>query len=174
MNLQPFLNFRPVNTHHCVTGSMRHVYLFHDHDISEEMMLGLGQGVGFIYWHQKGAQPFLGGRATPKPSMEELAAHCTGVKMQQYVTTSTKKAKRTLVEMMGQQQPLMLQVDMGFLPYFDFEGEEYHFGGHVVVACGYDPATETVLIAERDGVYPVPMSDLAQARGSTFKPFPPK
>ncbi|MCP5099400.1 MAG: DUF4872 domain-containing protein, partial [Chloroflexi bacterium] len=46
--------------------------------------------------------------------------------------------------------------------------------GHVVVACGYDPATETVLIAERDGVYPVPMSDLAQARGSTFKPFPPK
>jgi hypothetical protein len=39
-------------------------------------------------------------------------------------------------------QPVMHQVDMGFLPYFDFGGKEYHFGGHVVVACGYDPASE--------------------------------
>ncbi len=60
------------------------------------------------------------------------------------------------------------------MPYFDFGGEEYHFGGHAVVACGYDAASDTVLIADRDGVYPVPMADLAQARGSTFQPFPPK
>ena len=174
MTIQPFPNFQPVNTHHCVTGSMRHVYLFNNHDISEEMMLGLGQGVSFIYWHPKGEMPFLGGRGTPKPSMEELAAQRTGVHMRLHTTTSASKAKQSLLEMLAQQQPVMLQVDMGFLPYFDFEGEAYHFGGHVVAACGYDAATETVLIADRDGVYPVPMADLAQARGSKFKPFPPQ
>jgi hypothetical protein len=174
MDIQTIPNFKPINTHHCVTGSMRHIYLFNDHDISEDMLLGLGQGVGYIYWHQKGQEPFIGGRATPKPSMEELAAQRTGVNIRLHHTTSTKKAKSTLLDLLQQQQPVILQVDMGFLPYFDFGGEEYHFGGHAVVACGYDEATDTVMIADRDGVYPVPMADLEKARGSKFKPFPPK
>jgi len=68
----------------------------------------------------------------------------------------------------------MVQVDMGFLPYFDLP-EGYHFGGHVVVVCGYDPETRQVLIADRDEeLYPVSMEDLEKARGSTHKPFPPK
>jgi hypothetical protein len=71
-------------------------------------------------------------------------------------------------------QPVMLQVDMGFLPYFDFNGQEYHFGGHLVVACGYDQAGDQVLIADRDGLYPVAMTELERARSSTFKPFPPR
>ncbi|MBC7264113.1 MAG: hypothetical protein H5T64_07100 [Chloroflexi bacterium] len=33
-------------THHCVTGSMRHIYTYNDHDISEEMLLGVGRGNG--------------------------------------------------------------------------------------------------------------------------------
>lgn len=69
----------------------------------------------------------------------------------------------------------MLQCDMGFLPYFDFEGQEYHFGGHVVVACGVDHEARQVLIADRDEeLHPVSLNDLAKARNSTFKPFPPK
>jgi hypothetical protein len=72
-------------------------------------------------------------------------------------------------------QPVMIQCDMGFLPYFDFGGEEYHFGGHAVVVCGYDSGSDQVLIADRDrDLHPVPMADLEKARGSTFKPFPPK
>jgi len=64
---------------------------------------------------------------------------------------------------------------MGFLPYFDFGGEEYHFGYHTVVAAGYEPETRQVLLADRDSeLYPISWEDLAKARGSTFKPFPPK
>ena len=67
----------------------------------------------------------------------------------------------------------MLVLDMGFLPYFDFGGKDYHFGYHVVVACGYDPQGQ-VLLADRDeALHPVSLATLAQARGSTFKPFPP-
>jgi hypothetical protein len=175
MTLQPIPNFTHVTTHHCVTGSLRHIYLFNQHDISEEMLLGVGEGVGFVYWHQKGNPPVFGGRAQPKPSFEEIAGQRTGVTITPHVTRSARKAESTLLEMLEAGQPVMLQVDMGFLPYFDFGGEEYHFGGHVVVACGYDPATGTVLIADRDEeLHPVSLEDLANARGSTYKPFPPR
>jgi len=173
MSLKPFAGFVSLRTHHCVSGSMRHIYVHNGHDLSEELLLGLGEGVGFMYWHAKGQPPFLGGRASPKPSMEEVAGQRTGVKIQIHRTDSARKARQVLLEMLAASQPVMLQVDMGFLPYFDFGGKEYHFGGHVVVACGYDPASELVLIAERDNLYPVPLADLEKARGSTFKPFPP-
>jgi hypothetical protein len=69
----------------------------------------------------------------------------------------------------------MIQCDMGFLPYFDFGGADFHFGWHIVVVCGYDPETEQALIADRDvELHPVSMEDLEKARGSTYKPFPPQ
>ncbi|MFZ6027415.1 MAG: BtrH N-terminal domain-containing protein [Chloroflexota bacterium] len=174
MTLEPFTGFSLLPTHHCVTGSMRHVYAFHGCDVSEDLLLGLGEGVGFMYWHAKGQPPFLGGRASPRPSMEAIAGQRTGVRIEAHSTSSTRRARQSMLALLEAAQPVMLQVDMGFLPYFDFGGEEYHFGGHAVVACGYDAQSSQVLIAERDGVYPVAMPDLEKARGSTFKPFPPK
>ena len=174
MTLQALSGFKSLQTHHCVTGSMRHVYAFNGCDLSEDLLLGLGEGVGFMYWQGKGQPPFLGGRTSPKPSMEAVAGQRTGVKVEIHHTSSTRKARQTMLEILGNGQPVMLQVDMGFLPYFDFGGEEYHFGGHVVVVCGYDAESEQVFIAERDDLYPVSLADLEKARGSTFKPFPPK
>ena len=175
MALEPLQGFQHFTTHHCVTGSMRHVYVYNEHDISEEMLLGLGAGVSFSYWHFKGQAPFIGGRGGFKPPMEELTGQRTGVKIEMHTTTSVRKAHMTLLEMLEAGQPVMIQCDMGFLPYFDFGGQEYHFGGHVVVVCGYDPATNQVLVADRDEeLHPVAMEDLEKARGSTYKPFPPK
>jgi len=175
MTLRPLEGFKSLTTHHCVTGSMRHVYVYNDHDISEEMLLGLGAGVGFIYWHQKGTPPFIGGRANARGEFEPLAGKRTGVKIEPHTTSSARKAKRTLLEMLDAGQPVMIQCDMGFLPYFDFGGYEYHFGAHVVVVCGYDAETDQVLIADRDEeLHPVSLEDLEKARGSTFKPFPPR
>lgn len=174
MTVQPLTGFKSLQTHHCVTGSMRHVYAFNGYDVSEDLLLGLGEGVGFMYWQAKGQPPFLGGRTSPKPSMEEVAGQRTGVKIEIHRTASNRKACQTMIELLAAGQPVMVGVDMGFLPYFDFGGEEYHFGGHSVVICGYDPATKEVLVAERDALYPVPMTDLEKARGSAFKPFPPK
>jgi len=174
MTLKPLEGFKSLTTHHCITGSMRHVYVYNDHPISEEMLLGLGAGVGFIYWHQKGAPPFIGGRANARGEFEPLAGERTGVKIEAHTTSSARKAERTLLETLDAGQPVMLYCDMGFLPYFDFGGKEYHFGGHAVVVCGYDAETRHALIADRDGLYPVSMEDLEKARGSTYKPFPPK
>jgi len=168
-------DFRSSPTHHCLTGSMVDIYRFYDHPVSEEMLFGLGEGTGYIYWHAKGQQPFMGGRANPEPSVEELAAGRTGVKLTAHTTSSARKAEKALLELLENGTPVMLQVDMGFLPYFDFDGEEYHFGGHVIVACGYDAATHSVMVADRDAeLHSVPMEALAQARGSKHKPYPPK
>jgi hypothetical protein len=173
VSLKPFDHFVSLKTHHCVTGSMRHIYAFNSCDVSEDLLLGLGEGVGFMYWQAKGQPPFLGGRAAAKPSLEIVAGQCSGVTIEAHTTRSPSKARQALLGRLSAGQPVMLQVDMGFLPYFDFGGQEYHFGGHAVVACGYDAQAEQVLIADRDGVYPVPLADLEKARGSTFKPFPP-
>ena len=59
MGPKPFPGFRSLETHHCMTGSMRHVYEHNGYPISEELLLGLGAGVGFVYWHVKGSPPMI-------------------------------------------------------------------------------------------------------------------
>jgi len=176
MTLKPLAGFRSLVTHHCVTGSMRHIYEFHDYVIGEDLLLGLGAGVGFVYWHMKGTPPFYGGRANVgrpgEEGLEKTAGRRTGVRVESFHSSSARKAEKTLLEMLAAGEPVMIQVDMGFLPYFDLP-EGYHFGGHVVVVAGYDPKTGQVLIADRDEeLHPVSMEDLEKARGSKFKPFP--
>lgn len=172
-----FPGFRCFETLHCVTGSMRHIYDFHGHPVSEDLLLGLGAGVGFVYWHMKGQTPFLGGRANVgRPGelgLVRTAGSRTGVSVDEFTTSSRGKAQRALVGVLQTGTPVMIGVDMGFLPYFDFP-QEYHFGGHVVVVCGWD-ATREVLVADRDlDLHPVSLDQVATARGSTYKPFPPR
>ena len=167
-----------MKTHHCVTGSMRHIYEFHDYQVSEDLLLGLGAGVGFVYWHMKGTTPFLGGRANVgrpgEDGLEKTAGKRTGVRIKAFHTGSARKAEKAVLELLASGEPVMVQLDMGFLPYFHFP-KEYHFGGHAVVLAGYDLGSRQALVADRDGeLHPVPLEVLARARGSQFKPFPPR
>jgi hypothetical protein len=178
MAVEPIPGFKSLKTHHCITGSILHIYTFHDYDISEDMLLGLGSGLGFIYWHMKGAPPFIGGRANiERPGVEGLEktlGRRTGVAVESFRTSSARKAESSLLEMLDANEPVMLQVDMGYLPYLDLP-EDYHFGYHVVVAAGYDPDNRRVLISDRDeDLHVISLDALEQARGSKFKPFPPQ
>jgi hypothetical protein len=48
---------------HCETASSKKLLNFHELSISEEMLLGLGCGVGFIHWYKrKMPSPFIGTR----------------------------------------------------------------------------------------------------------------
>ena len=175
---KPLPGFKSFETQHCYTGSMKHIYEFYGYPICEEMLLGLGAGVGFIYWHMKGTTPFYGGRANlerpGQEGMEKTAGRRTGVLVESFRTSSKRKAEKSLVELLQRGEPVMLQVDMGYLPYLDLP-EEYHFGAHIVAVGGYDPERQLVLLADRDKeLHPVTLETLAQARGSQYKPFPPK
>jgi hypothetical protein len=178
VTIEPLQGFKSLTTHHCYTGSLRHIYEFNGYPISEDLLLGLGSGLGFIYWHMKGTDPFFGGRAnvgrSKEEGLEKTAGRRTGVGVESFETTSARKAEKTLLQMLDGEEPVYINVDMGFLPYLDMP-EDYHFGAHVVVVAGCDPEGEQVLIADRDlELHQISMADLAKARGSTFKPFPPK
>jgi len=175
--LEPLKGFRTFKTDHCVTGSMRHVYDFHGYPLSEDLLLGLGAGVGFLYWYMKGMPPFLGGRANVgrpgEEGLEKTAGRRTGVRVECFQTASAAKAAKALLDALSR-TPVMIRVDMGFLPYLGLP-KGYHFGGHVVAVAGYDPGGREVLVADRDvPLHPVALDDLARARGSKFKPFPPR
>ena len=178
MTLSALQGFRSLETHHCITGSVRHVYEYHGYPVTEELLLGLGAGVGFTYWHQKGTDPFYGGRANfERPGVEGLekaVGRRTGVAVESHRTSSQRKARQSLLELLAAGRVVMIMVDMGYLPYLDLP-EDYHFGAHAVVVAGYDRGSDQVLIADRDpSLHPVSMEVLAKARGSTFKPFPPQ
>lgn len=176
--LRPLEGFATYPTDHCATGSLKHIYDFHGQPISEDLLLGLGCGLGFVYFHFKGTDPFFGGRANvagrTEEGLEVTAGRRTGVEVETHVTSSARKAQATLRELLEAGEPALVYLDMGFLPYFDFP-EEFHFGGHVVVVAGFDPETERVLVADRDReLHPVEWEALEQARGSKYKPFPPQ
>jgi len=96
-SLQPLPGFRSLAAHHCSTGSLRQIYEFNDYPISEELLLGLGSGLGFIYWHMKGSEPFYGGRAnvgrSNEEELEKTAGRRTGVRAKSFVTSSARKAE---------------------------------------------------------------------------------
>lgn len=176
--LRPLPGFATYPTHHCVTGLLKHVYDYHGFPVSEELLLGLGRGIGFVYFHIKGTDPFYGGRANVarpgEEGLEKSAGRRTGVAVQSHATSSARTAQAALRAMLEAGEPVLVYLDMGFLPYLELP-EGYHFGGHVVVVAGYDPGTGQVLVADRDKeLHPVGWQALEQARGSQYKPFPPR
>ena len=177
MTIKPFPGIEPFYAHHCVTGSLRRIYEAAGYPISEEMLLGIGAGVGFSYWHFKGTDPFYGGRANfERPGVEGLEktiGRRTGVGVESFVTSSQRKAEKTLTEMLSEEKPVMLYVDMGFLPYLGLP-DDYHFGGHTIAVVGYDAESRSVLVGDRDdGFHEIALDQLEEARASKFRPFPP-
>ena len=183
MNIKPFTNCPSLDGYHCQTNSLVKIFHFFNHPISEDMLLGLGSGMVFIYWNMKmGSEDsvFIGGRANNKEFFNDIGKR-TGVRINMITTGSGKKAEAILIEKLKREEPVMLFGDMGFLPWFEFP-QEYHFGGHTFVACGFD-GKETVLCSDMEpassgqkkGFYhPVTLEQLKKARGSAFKPFPPQ
>ena len=178
MVLRPFSGFATYPTQHCVTGSLKHIYDYHGNPMSENLLLGFGSGLGFVYFHIKGTDPFYGGRANlagPKEEgLEKTVGRRTGVAVESHASSSARIAQSTLRELLEADEPVLVYLDMGFLPYFELP-DDYHFGGHVIVVAGYDPDTGRVLVADRDPeLHPVEWDALERARGSQYQPFPPR
>jgi hypothetical protein len=179
----PFKNFKALDGYHCITNSLAKIFDFNGKKISEDMLLGLGAGMGFIYWKMKlgnNTSIFIGGRGNNKDFFTDIGKR-TGVTMKQVNTGSSPKAEASLIKKLKEEEPVMMFGDMGFLPWFEFP-EEYHFGGHSFVICGFD-GSEHVLASDIDPkvtglkkgfFYPISLKQLAIARNSQFKPFPPK
>jgi len=190
-DIMPFDNCPALDGYHCQTNSLAKIFHFNNHPLSEDMLLGLGAGMGFIYWrmgggHQMGPKSefgdivFIGGRGNNKNFFQDLGERI-GVKIAVKSTTSMKKAETLLLEKLLKKEPVMVYGDMGFLPWFDLP-KDYHFGGHTFIICGFD-GKNTTLASDMDpkasglkkGFYhQISLEQLRKARSSPYKPFPPK
>jgi hypothetical protein len=179
-SLQPLPGFQALDGCHCVTASFRKICEYNHYPISEEMLLALGAGVGFIYWHTKGQIPFLGGRGNNNGFNLDLSRR-TGIVVEEHATKSSTRAEQAMIDLLDSSQPVVIYADMPYLTYLDLP-EDAHFGGHAIVIAGYDGVSRQVLVADlapretgyKKGILnPLSMKQLSVARGSTFKPFPP-
>lgn len=161
---------------HCATTAFRNVLEYEGHRLSEDMCFGLGSGLGFTYWKTKRMPfPFVGGRTR---DLEKDLCRNLGIGMKAYETHSRKKAYRALRELILKNQPVIINVDLYYLPYF-WGGQEpppgAHFGGHFIVVAGIDEEREVAYVADTNfsGLQEVKLKDLEEARDSKHKPFPP-
>jgi len=167
--------FKPFVGKHCETTALKRALDYHGLTLSEEMLLGLGGGIGFIYWHMKNMpSPFIGGRNGKVAEFAVTACRRLGAEVNVIETASAKSGYNELEALLRDGEPAVVYLDMAYLPYFAVP-EEAHFGGHSAVVFGMDEARDEVHIYDR-GRNPVTvsMADLARARGSKFPPFPPK
>lgn len=114
--------------------------------LSEPMLFGLGQGLGFIYWDTKNT-PFLGGRSKPFALTRNLADRL-GLTLRVEETTSARKAWRTVADVVDTGRPVGLQLDSYHLEYFT---SKVHFGGHFVALRGYDDQVAHLVDTDQQG-----------------------
>lgn len=132
MMLKNFLHFPGVN---CESTAIKDLLAFNGLHLSEPMIFGLGSGLGFFYWDMKKMLfPFVGGRIKPDQLMKNLAENI-GFDLIISETSSSKKAHEKLIELLKQNTPVGLKLDMY---YFEYRKNAIHFPAHYVVACGFD------------------------------------
>ncbi len=167
--LKPFIG------KHCETTALKRGLDYHGLSLSEEMLLGLGGGIGFIYRYMKMMPaPFVGGRSGKGTDFVTNICHRIGAEVTIIETASAKKGYQELKALLSSGEPAVVYGDMAYLPYFALP-EVAHFGGHVFVVFSLDEEANKVHIYDRSRKpVTVTIDDLARARGSKFPPFPPK
>jgi len=158
---------------HCESSSLRDIFEFYGFKFSEPMIFGLGCGLGFVYWHSK-QMPYPLGGGRGRDLYKKLCFNL-GVSVKVNRTSSKTRAYGTLKDLVNENIPVMIHVDMPYLKYLGLP-EQAHFGAHVIVIAGIDEEKGIVYIADTmyEGLQTATLKELEEARSSTFKPFPPE
>jgi hypothetical protein len=160
---------------HCQTTAMKGILDYSGYPLSEEMLLGLGGGIGFIYWYIKFMPaPFIGGRNAKPEDFTLNICKRIGAKASLSQTSSKSKGYEELKNVLRIGKPAYLFVDMAYLPYLALP-ESSHFGAHTVAVFGMDETNNKVYIADRGRkAVTITIEELEKARNSKFPPYPPK
>ncbi len=176
--------FIPRGGHHCITNSLSQIFAFHGYPISEQLLFGLGSGLGFVYVNLSGA-PMISGRIKPV-EFENNISQRLGIGIKVKKPKNSKVAFEKLKASIFNLKPVMLYVDMPFLPYLNMP-DSSHFGGHSIVVFGFDDHERCFYVSDRDhsnwkihtpkgeigaDFHKVSYEELERARNSSFRPFP--
>ena len=128
-------DFKPFIGQHCETTATGSLLYQMGINLSEPMLFGIGEGLGYIFWNMKIMDfPFIGGRVKTDVLTENI---CRNLKLKLEVkeTSSVKKAWKNVKEYIDQGKAVGLKLDCYHLEYFT---SKIHFAGHYASIYGYD------------------------------------
>jgi hypothetical protein len=164
---------------HCESSALRDLFEYYGFQMSEAMVFGLDATMGFSFFDTTSAMSFipesdvpffLGGKqGTIEPS--SLACRILGIILKKQSFSSADKAWEESKKHIDKNVPLIIQIDLGYLPYM-VSTEEVHFGGHAVTLGGYDEDLGIAFVgdSEFEGFQHVPIEQLKAGRNSTYGP----
>ena len=128
-------NFKPFVGQHCETTATGSLLKQLGIELSEPMLFGLGEGLGYIFWNMKIMDfPFIGGRVKPDVLTQNIARNLN-LKLEVKETSSIKKAWDNVKDNIDKDIPVGIKLDCYHLEYFT---DKIHFAGHYVSMYGYD------------------------------------
>lgn len=129
------MTIKPFDGQHCETTTTGTLLLQLGIELSEPMLFGLGQGLGFIYWKMKSMDfPFIGGRVKPGVLTENIARNLN-LELTVKETSSPQKAWQNVKDLIDKGQVVGLKLDCYHLEYFS---NPIRFAGHYTAIYGYD------------------------------------
>ncbi|NWJ51290.1 MAG: BtrH N-terminal domain-containing protein [Bacteroidetes bacterium] len=141
-------NIKPFDGQHCETTATGTLLQQLDIYLSEPMLFGLGEGLGFIFWNMKSMNfPFIGGRIKPDALTENIARNLN-LELTVKETSSTEKAWDSVKALIDNGQAVGLKLDCFHLEYFS---QPFHFAGHYVALYGYDTENAFLVDTKQQG-----------------------
>lgn len=126
---------KPFDGQHCETTATGTLLRQLGIELSEPMLFGLGEGLGFIYWNMKTMDfPFMGGRIKTDLLTRNIARNLN-LELVVKETASAPKAWNNVKELLNSGQAVGLKLDCYYLEYFS---NPFHFAGHYAAIYGYD------------------------------------
>jgi len=141
-------NLKPFDGQHCETTATGTLLRQLDIELSEPMLFGLGEGLGFIFWNMKSMNfPFIGGRVKPDVLTQNIAKNLNlGLTVKE--TVSTRKAWDNVKELIDSGQAVGIKLDCFHLQYFS---KPFHFAGHYTALYGYDNENAFLVDTKQQG-----------------------
>ncbi|PKF75980.1 BtrH N-terminal domain-containing protein [Chryseobacterium sp. PMSZPI] len=155
-------NINPFEGQHCETTATGTLLKRMGIELSEPMLFGLGEGLGFIYWSMKTMDfPFIGGRIKPDLLTQNIARNLN-LELTTKETSSQQKAWTQVKELLDNGQAVGLKLDCYHLEYFS---NPFHFAGHYAAIYGYDNQSAFLVdTKQQGGLVQTSLNSLALAR----------
>lgn len=155
---------------HCGSTAMRDVLAFYGHDLSEEMVFGLGSGIDFLYVERPGMEPpvHIGGRTA---DLEQNLCDRLGIRMEVVSGRDAEQGWLDVKSLLDRGTPVIVHADVFHLDYLR---ARRHFSAHRIVILGYDEEKGVAYVGDndRDEVQECSLASLARARSSEWPPAP--
>ncbi|MEZ5308250.1 MAG: BtrH N-terminal domain-containing protein [Pyrinomonadaceae bacterium] len=155
-------SFKQFVGQHCETTATGSLLQHLGIRLSEPMLFGLGEGLGFIYWKMKSMEfPFIGGRIKTHQITRNI---CRNLNLNLAVreSSSLRKAWEHVSGPITDGNPVGLKLDCYHLDYFT---AKIHFAGHYVAMYGFDEEFAYLVDTEQQGgMVKTRLENLALAR----------